>query len=122
MRIVPAQVHAVLDYVAALGLIALPWLLGFGSQGPLAVWISTGAGVGLICYSLATDYPYSAAKVIPFKVHLTLDVVAGLVFIAAPFVLGFTGLVKWYYVAQGSIVLVLVSITNASTAKQDAAK
>ena len=115
MKILSPRIHSLLDYGAALGLIGAPWLLGFSAQGALAAWLSTGAGVGLICYSLITNYPsYSAVKILPLKAHLTLDVIAGLVFIAAPFVFGFTGIVQLYYIAQGVVVLALVSITNTN--------
>jgi hypothetical protein len=70
------------------------------------------AGILLIAYSLITDYGMSIVKWIPFNVHLILDAIAGIAFIAAPFLFGFDGLIRWFYLVNGAIVLLLVSVSN----------
>ena len=114
MRILNPAVHGILDYVAAAALIAAPFVLGLGEAGPVAMYLSVIGGVGLIVYSLLTDYAYSAAKLIPFKTHLVLDSLAGLLFIVVPFALGFEGVAKIYYIVMGVGVLIVVALTNAT--------
>ena len=49
-------------------------------------------------------------RILPYGFHLAVDLSVGLIFIAAPFVLGFSGIDAWYYWANGAAVLVVVSL------------
>ncbi len=109
LRFLTPTLHGALDYAAAAALIALPFLLGFDG---LALWLSVIGGVGLIGYSLLTDYTFSAVSLIAFKAHLVLDLAAAAVFIAAPFVFGWTGLVLGYYLVMAAGVIAVVVLTN----------
>ena len=113
MKFLTPAIHGALDYLAAGGLIALPFLLGLGEDGPVALYLSVAGGIGLIVYSLLTDYAYSAAKVIPFKLHLILDSLAGGAFVVAPFLLGFDGLTRIYYIVMGIGVWLVVALTSS---------
>jgi hypothetical protein len=113
IRFLTPTIHGLGDYAAAAGLIVLPFVLGFDG---LALWLSVAGGVGLITYSLLTDYAFSVASVISFKTHLVLDLAAAAVFIAAPFVFGWTGLVMGYYFIMAAGVIVVVALTNANPA------
>ena len=113
IRFINPKLHGLLDYAAAAGLIALPFILDLGAQGPLAQWLSVGGGIGLILYSLLTDYAFSAAELIPFRAHLALDLGAAAAFLAAPFAFGFTGLVAGYYVTMAVGVLLVVALSNS---------
>jgi hypothetical protein len=55
----------------------------------MAYWASIGLGAKVIGVSLLTDYRLSVAKVIPIRMHETLDYVWGASCIAAPFLLGY---------------------------------
>ena len=109
VRFLTPTLHGALDYAAAAALIVLPFLLGFDG---LALWLSVIGGVGLIGYSLLTDYTFSAVSLIAFKAHLVLDLAAAAVFIAAPFVFGWTGLVLGYYLVMAAGVIAVVALTN----------
>ena len=109
LRFLTPTLHGALDYAAAAALIVLPFLLGFDG---LALWLSVIGGVGLIGYSLLTDYTFSAVSLISFKAHLVLDLAAAAVFIAAPFVFGWTGLVLGYYLVMAAGVIAVVVLTN----------
>ncbi len=109
LRFLTPTLHGALDYAAAAALIVLPFLLGFDG---LALWLSVIGGVGLIGYSLLTDYTFSAVSLISFKVHLVLDLAAAAVFIAAPFVFGWTGLVLGYYLVMAAGVIAVVALTS----------
>ncbi len=109
LRFLTPTLHGALDYAAAAALIVLPFLLGFDG---LALWLSVIGGVGLIGYSLLTDYTFSAVSLISFKAQLVLDLAAAAVFIAAPFVFGWTGLVLGYYLVMAAGVIAVVVLTN----------
>lgn len=123
IRFVPTRIHGTLDYVGALGVIASPFIFGSLSVGGVAVVLPIVLGVGLIAYSLATDYERGipALKVIPMRVHLTFDFVASAFLAAAPFLFGYSnqGLNIWLpqvIAGVGVIALVLVTKTNPERA------
>lgn len=111
LKILSPAIHGILDYAAAAGLIVLPFVLGLGAVSALALWLSVVAGVGLIAYSLATDYAFGVFRVLPYRAHLALDLIAAAGFVAAPFVFGWQGLVMGYYfvMAAGVVAVVLLS-------------
>lgn len=111
-KILTPTIHGLLDYAAAAALIVLPFLLNLGAISATAQWLSVAAGAGLVAYSLATDYAYGAFGLFSFRVHLVLDLLAAVAFIAAPFVFGWTGLVLGYYLVMGAGVLVVVALTT----------
>ena len=111
MKFLTPTLHGLGDYAAALVLIVAPFFLGLKEQSMIAHWASIAGGVGLIIYSLLTDYTFSAAKVIPFKTHLILDSLAGLVLIALAFVLKLEGIAQIYMIVMGAGVLLVVAVT-----------
>ncbi len=109
-RFVTKNVHAFLDYPVALALIALPFVFGLGGSHPLALWLSVGTGVSAFVLTLLTDHRLGVIRVLPYSVHLTVDALVGIVFVLAPFVLGFTGIDALFYWANGAAVLLVVSL------------
>ena len=120
IRFVPSSVHSIFDFIGGIALIACPFIFGFYGMGGIAVILPIVLGIGLILYSLLTDYERGipGLKFIPMPVHLILDFVAAVFLIVAPFLFGFAsqGLNVWlpFVVAGvGVILLVLVSQTHA---------
>ena len=111
-RFVSPKLHGAFDYIAGVNLIVLPLLLNLGTSTPIGLWLSVAAGIGLISYSLFTSYTFSLRKAVPFKLHLVLDVAAGLAFIAAIFVFDFEGIVAAYYAVMAVGVFALVAVTD----------
>jgi hypothetical protein len=84
-RVVPQDVHSLLDYVHAAGFLASAKLARTGRAR--AVGVALGLGMGGA--AAITDCRLSAAKVLPIELHETLDYAGGLTAIAAPFLLGY---------------------------------
>jgi len=76
MRFIPTRYHAPLDYIVGAVLIAAPWIFQFSDTGA-ATAVSIVLGVGLIAYSLFTNYELGVWKVAPMAVHNLIDIVAG---------------------------------------------
>ena len=115
LRFVTKTIHAYLDYPVALSLIALPFLLQLGGSHPLALWLSVGTGIAAFILTLLTDHQLGVLRVIPYSVHLGVDFVVGVVFLIAPFVLGFSGLDAWYYWINATAVLIVVNLHKPET-------
>jgi hypothetical protein len=92
MRFIPTRIHGVLDYVVGIILILASSLLGF-RRGGAETWVPVTLGVAALVYSLLTRYELGLIKVIPMPVHLTLDVLSGVVLVISPWLFGFAHLV-----------------------------
>jgi hypothetical protein len=117
IRFVPTGVHAYFDYLGAIGLIAAPFVFGFFSVGGAAVIIPMVLGVGLLLYSLLTNYELGipGLKFIPMPVHLLFDVVACVFLILSPFLFGFISQAPnaWLpHIIAGVVVILLVLVTQ----------
>ncbi|KAJ54447.1 hypothetical protein ACMU_17185 [Actibacterium mucosum KCTC 23349] len=110
LRFVTKTIHAYLDYPVAFGLIVMPIVFDLGSGNALALWLSIATGVAAFLLTVLTDHHLGLFRVLPYSVHLTVDGLVGVVFVAAPFVLGFAGLDFWYYFALGLTVLAVVGL------------
>lgn len=84
-RLVPQDIHSVLDYVN--GLTVASGMLF--DDNTAACTSSIALGAGAIGVSLMTDYRLSAMKLIPIRTHEAIDHIWGLSCIAAPFLLGY---------------------------------
>jgi hypothetical protein len=113
MRFVTRTIHAYLDYPVAISLIVLPFVLGLGAGNPLAKWLAVATGATAFVLTLLTNHELGVVKVVPYWLHVAVDRLVGVVFIAAPFVLGFTGLDAAYYWANGATVLIVTLLLNA---------
>jgi hypothetical protein len=113
IRFVTKTIHAYLDYPVALSLVAMPFILGLGSSGPWAVWLSVGTGIAAFVLTVLTDHKTGLIPVIPYSVHVWIDRLVGVIFVIAPFVLGFTGLDAIYYWANAAAVLLVTVVLNA---------
>jgi hypothetical protein len=76
-------------------------------------------GLGLIAYSLFTRYPLSIAKIIPLGVHMTLDVMLGVVLVFAPYIFAYqdviTGFQYALHIVLGLGTIGLVAFTRPKT-------
>lgn len=123
MRFIPTKVHGILDYIEGIALIAAPWLFQFQDVGGPAVLLPMILGVGLIVYSLLTNYEVGLMKVLPMQYHLVLDFLAGALLALSPWLFGFADekINAWLphvIVGVAVILIVLVSKTQPEGAKK----
>ena len=116
MKFVTKQIHAYLDYPVAIALIGLPFLLGLGSSNPLAFQLSVITGVAALILTILTDHQLGLLQVIPYKTHLMVDFLVGILFVLAPFLFSFEGLDTYYYWLNGAAVLFVVSMHKPEVA------
>ena len=102
MRIIPTRVHGMIDYGFGVLLIIAPFLLGFATGGA-EQWVPTILGIAIIGMSLMTDYELSLARVIPMPMHLSVDVLGGIVLAASPWLFGFSGRVYLPHLILGLV-------------------
>jgi hypothetical protein len=88
MRFIPTKLHAPLDYIVGVVLIAAPWIFQL-SEHTAATVVPIVLGIGLIAYSLFTNYELGVWKVAPMAVHNLIDIAAGTLLAASPWLFGF---------------------------------
>lgn len=111
-RFVTKTLHAYLEYPVAFILITAPFVLGLGSSNAMALWLSVGTGVAALLLTLLTDHHLGVVRVLPYKLHVAVDGMVGVVFLIAPIAMGFAGLDLIYYLANGAAVLAVVSLSK----------
>ena len=119
-QFITKTIHAFLDYPVAISLFAMPFLLKLGESHPLAFWLSVVTGVAAFILTVLTDHKLGVIRVLPYSVHLAVDFLVGVTFLIAPFVLKFSGLDMWYYLANAIAVLIVVSLHKPETGTDDA--
>jgi len=117
VRFVPTRVHGIFDYIGGIGLIASPFMFGFYSMGGIAVILPIVLGIGLILYSLLTNYERGipGLRFIPMPAHLIFDFVAAALLAVAPFLFSYSnlGLNVWLpQVIAGVAVILLVIVSQ----------
>ncbi|MGR3322609.1 MAG: hypothetical protein ACU0DK_11810 [Pseudooceanicola sp.] len=115
MRFVTKTLHARLDYPVALALIILPFLLGLGTSHPLALIISPTVGVTALLLTVFTDHHLGLIRVLPYGLHLAVDLVVGLLFLVLPFGLGFSGIDAGFYWLNGAAVVAVIALSKPET-------
>lgn len=115
MRIIPTQVHGILDYLVGVVLIIAPWILRFNNGGP-EQWVPVILGVVVIMYSLLTRYELGLVGSIPMSFHLWLDALGGLLLLASPWLFGFSDVVWVPYVVFGLLEIVVALLTKTEPA------
>jgi hypothetical protein len=111
MRFIPTRVHGILDYLMGTLLIAAPWLFDF-ALGGAETWVPVILGVGVILYSLITDYELGVTRTLPMGTHLVFDLLGGVFLAVSPWLFGFSNTV-W----QPHLIFGLLEIGASLTTK-----
>ncbi len=85
---VPLNVHAALEPLMAIVLIAAPWIFGFSDVDD-ATTICIVVGVVMLAAGAMTDWRMSLVKLIPLRMHFMTDLVLGAFLLLSPFIFGF---------------------------------
>jgi hypothetical protein len=109
---VPAFVHGLLEYAAAVLLVAAPFVFAFDSD--TATGISIAAGVVVLIVNASTAMSTGLIKSIPVPAHVMLDYVLAIVLIASPFVFAFDddGTATAFFLVLGIVHLLLTIATR----------
>src|SRR5688572_16200318 len=104
MRFIPSFVHGVLDYLFGVSLALSPWLLGF-DENATATYLAVILGVATILYSLLTNYELGVIRILPFRIHLLIDLLSGVFLVAFPSLIKFPDRVGEPFVWFGIVAL-----------------
>ena len=113
MRFISTNIHGLFDYLIGAYLIAMPWIFGFAVIGGPETWLPIFLGVGIIAYSLLTDYEWGVARNLPVRAHLILDVLVGVTLIISTPYFGFFDVTWWApHLVVGLFLIVFAALTR----------
>lgn len=107
-RLAPGM-HRLLDLVTIIGFGVAPSLLGLA--GVAAILAYSLAAIHLLL-SLLTHFPGDGKGPVPFAVHGVVEGVVGVALTALPFVAGWTGTPRAFYLGAGIVILVVWGLTG----------
>ena len=86
--LIPRPLHAVLDYLWGIAFYLAPKTLGYEGDTAARAF-SEARGNTMIATSLLTRFELGLIRIIPFNVHLLLDLLGALLGLASPWLFGF---------------------------------
>ena len=86
---IPLNLHAALEPLIAVIIIASPWIFQF-SETTTATVICVIVGVVMLLVGSITDWRMSLVRLIPLRMHLMGDLLLGAVLILSPLIFGFS--------------------------------
>ena len=103
---IPRFAHSIAEYLGGIFLIVSSFLFDFGNG---ATAVSIVAGIVLIFLAAVSDAPLGLIPQIPGGAHIVFDYLLAALFIAAPFIFGFSdeGAPTAVFIAGGIVYLLL---------------
>jgi hypothetical protein len=114
MKIISSTQHGYLDYLTVILFLVAPSIIGLSS---LAGTIAYALAAIHLAMTLVTDFPLGAKKLVPFAIHGWVERVVGPVLVLLPFVLGFEGSAKVFYIVIGLVIILVGLLTDYQRTK-----
>ena len=115
IRFLPTKVHTVLDFIVGIVLILLPSIFGFSDVGGGAVWLPILIGIASIIMGLFTQgYGFAIVRIIPLKIHLWIDFLAGILLALSPWLWSFSDEATHVWVWQVVIGVALIIVSQVT--------
>ena len=115
MPVLSSRMHGFLDYIVSILLLITPDALGFTSIGGPAVAIPRVIGGLILMQTVLTRYESGLIEILPFSIHLGMEIVFGGFLLASPLLFGFydEAAIVWLpHVLVGAFVLLSALTTE----------
>lgn len=96
--------HRILDFLTVIGFAAAPFILAL--SGP-AAWLAWALAAVHLLMTLVTSYPGGPVRSVSFPIHGLVELLVGIVLLALPLVVGWTGTARWFYLTAGGVILLV---------------
>ena len=115
LQLIPRPLHAVADYLWSAAFYFAPELFGFADDKAATNYARLRGGSATV-YSILTRYELGLIKLIPFNLHLLIDLLGALVGFAAPKLFGFD---KNKKAVQTNLAFSLIELSAVLLSKRD---
>ena len=102
------RAHGLLDAIVVAVFALAPSLLGLAGRAATLCYVLAGVHLAM---TLLTDFPAGAARVIPFPLHGTVELIVGIVLPVLGLLL-FEDTARWFFVAMGVVILATWALTT----------
>jgi len=85
MKFINSRIHGIIDYLVVVFLVLSPTLFGLPKLAASIAYIL--AGIHLLL-TILTDFKFGLIKLIPFKIHGTIELIVSFVLLGLAFYLG----------------------------------
>lgn len=110
MKIISPRIHAIIDYLLVVFLLASPLIFGFTGRVALFTYVLGGLHLAL---TLLTNYSGGVAKIIPLPVHGLIEFIVGLLLIIVAYCfLNNHPDAKHFFTAVSAVILVAFLLTD----------
>ena len=109
MGIFPPNVHRILDYLAVIVFALAPTL--FHLTGNTRMLAYALAVIHLVV-TLATHFPGSGRRPLPYNVHGIIELVVGIALVCIPFIRHWTFGARQFYPGMGVALLIIWALTS----------
>ena len=109
MKRLPASVHRSLDMLAVICFLGAPILLGLTGR---PAQVSYALAAIHIIVTLSTKFPDTGHRPLSLRIHGGIELVVGIALIALPWLAGWSGTARAYYVTAGIILLIVWAVSN----------
>ena len=104
MTLVRFSTHRLLDGLTVIGLAVAPVLVPLSGAAARLAW--TLAAVHCLM-TLATSFPDGPRGIVPLRWHGGAELLVGIMLPAAPFLAGWVGPARWFYLVAGGVILLI---------------
>lgn len=108
MRVIAAGPHRVLDFVTVAGFALAPSVLGLSGFAATLGYVLAAVHLAL---TLLTHFPGRAARPVSFALHGAIELVVGVALIALPWLVGWAGTARTFYVVAGAVILAVWALS-----------
>lgn len=108
MRLISASAHRGLDFVTVVAFAIAPSVLQFTG---VAATVSYALAVVHLGLTLLTQFSDAGARPVPLRYHGAIECVVGVALVALPWVAGWSGTPRVFFMAAG-VVILLVWVTS----------
>ena len=109
MKRLPASVHRSLDMLAVICFLGAPILVGLTGRPAM---VSYALAAIYVIVTLSTKVPDTRHRPLSLRVHGGIELVGGIALIALPWLAGWNGTARTYYVTAGIVLLIVWAVSN----------
>jgi hypothetical protein len=109
VKVISPRSHAPIDYLTVVLVALAPTIFNLDGTPETLSYVLAMAYLGV---SLLTRYPGGVMPMIPFPVHGMIELVTGIALIILPFVAGWQGNARIFFVALGLFSTVVWALTD----------
>ena len=109
MRFVSARLHKILDYVTIIAFALAPSVVPLAG---LPAIVAYGLAIVHLAVTIATAFPATPGRPLPFRAHGGLETVVGIALLALPFLAGWNDRARIFYIVAGAVILAVSLVSR----------